>query len=826
MNHTIMPFMPARGVAGALFFVVFVGCSASDGPETAAFRVRTDVGAPLNADAGWGGGLNERAIVQADQPFRVRMEVATTGASGALEGAAAVRGVLRLQVRRNEGQWVTLEAHDFPYPQRRLSLSFDEDRAGAQPAGWTVVQGDPASLSVVPARGQEGREGQAAAGVAGAGAGAVAGTGSEAGAGAVAGTGSAAGAGAVAGAGGPQVLQVRAGAQPTIALHSSPWELDDFALSGSVQFRAVGEFTGEPQGAGGRAGLVFGYQDAQNYGLLLVEPEADGRRGAVRLSHFSAGIERILAEREITIPLGTWLELEIQGEGDELEVKLDALRFTVPKNPDLRAEGLGFFVGAGSEVWFRRFLLEGEPRTPGVSIVGVDGYAAALPTSDLLLGSPLPFEAGVGVNLAAFVPVRGATTRSASFHTEIEWPLVIRRLSDGVVTFEDGDVFEFRVVDSQGQPLLGSAHPSVTLRVPAGHLGGTYVETPGRIGPWQASNGDLYFIMEPTETDNRFLMMKSEDEGVSWREVDGENRPSTGDLEAVDSRLVDGTLHILHQVTRSARYHTFHTSDHPTHPDQWGITDEVAATATAVAQLASLEVGADGRVVAFYTGETLRYAVRSPSGAWSPERVLDPELGVNTTGPQSVLGSDGTIHLAYYGMDGTIWYRRMGIEGTLSPRVQLATGAGATRSEFGAVLPLVYIARTQTVVVVYRLDDGRLWERRITNGAPPSPAVRISERSVITNAVDSQQPAADVALDGDVVHVLFVDAASRSIYHTHDRGGWQPATAQVEGILGSWVRGQIYTRRDGVRVYGYVFDAGSFGGAGMNRFREVVLGGR
>jgi hypothetical protein len=101
--------------------------------------------------------------------------------------------------------------------------------------------------------------------------------------------------------------------------------------------------------------------------------------------------------------------------------------------------------------------------------------------------------------------------------------------------------------------------------------------------------------------------------------------------------------------------------------------------------------------------------------------------------------------------------------------------------------------------------------------------VQVTDRRVITDPVDSQQPSADVVLDGETVHVLFVEESSRSLFHTHDAGGWQPPTLQVDGILGSWVRGTVYTRPDGVRVYAYVYDAGSFGGAGMNRFGEVVL---
>ena len=33
----------------------------------------------------------------------------------------------------------------------------------------------------------------------------------------------------------------------------------------------------------------------------------------------------------------------------------------------------------------------------------------------------------------------------------------------------------------------------------------------------------------------------------------------------------------------------------------------------------------------------------------------------------------------------------------------------------------------------------------------------------------------------------------------------------------------MYTRSEGTKVYGYIYDAGSDGGAGMNRFGEIVL---
>lgn len=461
-----------------------------------------------------------------------------------------------------------------------------------------------------------------------------------------------------------------------------------------------------------------------------------------------------------------------------------------------------------------------DARSPRVSLVACAAYPPGAPTADLLVGSPAPFRAGTGPGLADRTPAWSG----AGAHGEFEFALVARRFADGAVTNDPGDTFEFRLVAADGAPLLSARNPVLTLAVPPGHLGGTFVETPGRIGPWAAGNGDLYFIMEPAETSNLFMMVKSADGGRTWREVDAAHRPASTDLEAVDAQLVGATVHILHQITPSSHYHAFHTSDHPTSPDTWAVRDKPVATAKASAQAASLVVRSDGSLVAFYTGPAkIHTRTCSPAGVWGAETVIDATLAPNLAGPQAVLGARDTVHLAYYGTDGTVWYRRLRPDGTLTPRESLATGLSATRADFGSVLPLVFIPRTDTAVVLYRLPTGIIWERRIVGEGPPTPAVPVTDRPVVQNAVDSQQPAADVVLDGEQLLVAFVEAGSRSIFTTRDGGGWQPSTLRVDRILGTWIRGQVYRRPDGVKVYAFVYDAGSDGGAGMNRFGSVIL---
>lgn len=456
-----------------------------------------------------------------------------------------------------------------------------------------------------------------------------------------------------------------------------------------------------------------------------------------------------------------------------------------------------------------------DAKTPRASIVACPAYEPGAATTNLLASSRAPFQPGSAVGLGVATP----PWHAGRAHTEIEWALVVRRFADHAVTNEAGDTFTFRLLTADGATVPARDLPTLRLAIAPRHVGGTFVETPGRIGPWQARNGDLYFIMEPAETSNLFMMIKSTDRGQTWREIDAAHRPPTRDLESVDGRQIGDTIHIVHQVTRSARYHSFRTSDHPTHPDTWLARGEEIGAVRSVAQAANLVVRSDSSLVACYVGETrIHLSVRPSADAWREAAVIDSAVG-----PQAILGADDTVHLAYYKPDGTLWHRRFVRDGTLTPPEQLASGLGTTRAEFGAVLPLVYLPKSNTTVVLYRDASGHLFERRIEANRTPTPARRVTDRSVIQNAVDSQQPGADVVADGETLHVLFIDASSRAIYSTTDAGGWQPSTLRVDRILGSWVRGNLLRRADGTKVYGFIYDAGSDGGAGMNRYAEFAL---
>ena len=725
-----------------------------------AFRVRSDLSAPLNADEGWAGALNEDVTASVESPFRIRFE---------LESAADAdhERHFRLQYRRNDGAWTDVEAQRFPKPEQEHELNFEEDNTGEAPSDWRIVQGDPSDVAVT--------------------------------------------------SGEQPFLRARTGRTSLLGLgpHETRWEPS--ALTATVRL---------PDGDQPGAGIVFGYVDAKNYGLVYLDAE-----GAVRVSRFADGAEKTVAERKADVAPNQWFDVEIEVSGREATVEVGDDALTANLGATIPVAAFGFYVPAGSAADFQSFEIEGEPRTPRVSIVASEAYEHGEATVDLLAGSDVPYGAGAGVNLAETTP----PLSKGDVQSEWEWPLVIRRFADGAVTNDEGDTFAFRMTYADGRPIPSDVHPTVTASVPPRLLAGTFAETPGRVGPWEASGGDLYFLMEPAETDNVLMVVKSTDGGESWEEADGSNRPATDDLEGFASDYAEGTIHMLHQTSDAVLHHAFRTSGHPTRPDTWHVRDDtVAVPAEPPTQVASITARSDGSIVAVYGGpEKIRYKTRSPGGAWGDETIVDADQPPATlSGPMTVLGEGDVVHLAYTGIgetEGAVWYRRILPDGTLTPREKLASGIGTSEGARGAILPLVFLPETNTVVVVYRLATGKLWAGRIEGHGAPTDPVQVTVRDVVQSAVDSDQVGADAIAAGGVVHVLFIEEGTGRIYHTQsgEGGVWEPATLEVDGVTGQWVRGRPLRRGGNApSVYGYVYDAGSEGGSGMNWYGEVPLDDR
>jgi hypothetical protein len=506
------------------------------------------------------------------------------------------------------------------------------------------------------------------------------------------------------------------------------------------------------------------------------------------------------------------------------------IRFEVESDTSLyrRQYSLQYRWNNGAWVYVdaHEFPYPSSASTP-MSIVGCDAFFFGEEADDLLPKSPKPSNAGAGICLAPTTPGWFPHPKSGA-SSEFEFALVIRRWSDGAQLVRDGDRFSLRLVDHLGRPLKGIM-PEFLVNVPKGHLGGTFVETPARIGPYENSKGELYFIMEPTETDNVFMMVKSTDGGQSWFEVDAENRPRISDLEGLGTVMSkDGVIHIVHQISEGVYHHAFATSDNAENKDRWVVNSHlIASHEEPPTQTADVTLRPDGSLVAvFAAGDQLQYSILAPNGEWSIAKTINHQYAVGFTNPSLVCLPNGVVEIAYKSTDGKGWHRQLLPDNTLSKEQLLANDLGTAESETMAILPLVYVPGKDATVAVFRQSDGYLYLRSKVANRSWSKALRVTDRPVVTNAVDSDQAGADVVVYNDQLIVSFISNDDRDIYlvKINNLKVVQKTQLLVGDIDGSWVRGNVLTRQQSSPCYGIVYDAGSKGGSGYNKFVSVSLG--
>lgn len=460
--------------------------------------------------------------------------------------------------------------------------------------------------------------------------------------------------------------------------------------------------------------------------------------------------------------------------------------------------------------------------TPMVSVISTTAYHHGDDTERLLGGATLDWDDGAGLSAVATTPV----WRTTGDALEWEWPLVIRRFADGPLFAEDGEQFALRVVNGYGQPLPGVEPVRLSLTAAPGHLGGTFIETPARLGPYQTAAGHLLFFMEPAETDNRFMAMLSTDYGQRWTESDGAGRPMTGDLEGVASVQAGSTVHLIHQVSEAVYYHAFEMGQSAEDSGRWLITDEQITTLDEPpTQIVDVVARADGTLLTVYGGATrLFMQVRQADGQWQAPVLIDSALEPALSGPVLVMADDDRMTLAYTGRDGSGFIRHVLADGTLTERQLFSARLGTDDASNGGIAPMV-VLNDGTTVLVYREQSGLLYERRFSPQGQLSAPVQVSAHAVVTDAVDSEQVGADLVLHEGRLHLLYIEEQTRDLYYTTSPapGQWLPPRPVLQQVEAGWVRGSVHRNAAGQPVYGFVVDTGSQGGSGFNRYLALPL---
>lgn len=466
-------------------------------------------------------------------------------------------------------------------------------------------------------------------------------------------------------------------------------------------------------------------------------------------------------------------------------------------------------------------------------------------TSQLLTNSGSTFVPGVGDSDNVF------STSISSQETEFEFCLQINSTYDANTHAEvvPDDTLELRIVgDPSGSasPFTGTYNiPVITVTDTDKYVGGAYVETPNRLGPFIDGSGSLYFVCEYAETFNRMTVRKSTDNGLTWRVIDGPNRPAENDMEGADA-LQSGSQIFMMVVTTTVTFHSFRMSDDAS-PDTWNIKDQEieGAYTPHTSQNGSLEVRSDGTFVAFYVDaaapDRIRYRIRSTGGTWGAQNTVDSEASTNFTCVKTVKGASDTIHIFYKDdTNGIIYYRTLSSADALSGRTSIATGIAFSGTPDNVPIlpqPSYWNDGDEKILLVYqKAEQGALFSKLLTNGTPGTEE-QASDNTVDTDAGGSgpggsggsDTPDASLCLDtsDNVSYLIYSRVSDGNIYRavytpSAGSGSWGTDSLQLTTIDAQFISAKVVTHSGG-KVVGFFYDDRSAGGTGQIWYDEEVL---
>lgn len=498
--------------------------------------------------------------------------------------------------------------------------------------------------------------------------------------------------------------------------------------------------------------------------------------------------------------------------------------------------------------------------TPDIGASGEDGPLQVL-TSDqyndgdatstnLLSGSSETFDTG---GTGEENRTTGALTISNE-HAEYEYTLLIRGTWGGPNRMKTNDQFEFRMAVSTPTTFTGIyQNPRITVNMPDYYIGSAVIESPAHLGPFIDTNGNLYFVVEPTFTsgtnNNEAQMMKSTDGGQSWDFVHTAGHPTINDIETIDVYQSGDTLHICIQGGNSSypvTYHTFRLSDHSTNADTWGIIDEAVTTpGTAPSQQAcGIVKRSDNTIVIAYRNtsggnQIVEYKIRSSGGSWGSATSADSTASTSFNLSGIVLGESDKTHIFYRDeTNDDIYWKRLNSADALTSdanRILIDNDVKGTTDSWGSTVPVYWDdAGVEKVMVIYQDNSDNILYSQVINEESLVGGGRLQVTATANrfapSGLGSDQPVADLVVDAgnDTAHAYFVPTSSGDIEQDQsvNNGGWDTDTTLRTATNMDMVRGAIFTHstgNGGAKVYGYWYEDSAAGNNGFSWYGEEVL---
>lgn len=386
-----------------------------------------------------------------------------------------------------------------------------------------------------------------------------------------------------------------------------------------------------------------------------------------------------------------------------------------------------------------------------LSTIWTDGDSI---TTGLLSASSEPWTNGFG-------QADDATTPSITIdqaRTELSFAFLLKRRYDPFLSLSDNDTIYLRVVESDGTLLDNYSEISLTANLPDYYIDVCPAESPNFLGPIRNGN-NLYFIGEYTSTSgngNTACMWKSTDNGVTWNEVDGTNRPSLTDFETGDVQVVGDTIHLFSTRGSAGYYTPFYMSTHPSTPDTWGTREEVWTGGAETDQAISGVVLSDGDMWCFYRqtsgANQVIYYKRRTSGTWDTSpTLLDSEGSTDFMWVTAVVGESDVTYVFYQEITngaGNGYWKTLSSGGTLSGRTSFSSTMGLNNNNSKGITKPQYWddGGVERIMFVYRESTNNTFSRIISDGSMGSP---VAAADVGVNRAEGGSNQASMQLTSD-----------------------------------------------------------------------------
>lgn len=315
-----------------------------------------------------------------------------------------------------------------------------------------------------------------------------------------------------------------------------------------------------------------------------------------------------------------------------------------------------------------------------------------------------------------------------------------------------------------------------TTRFP-GSVDGVEPESYSHHPPVQVA-GSLYRMVEtPASDGNNPKMMKSDDGGATWAEMDEDGRPDARDLEGTYQLVVEDTIYFSHTAA-NVWFYAFDAST-----DTWLALEDVDDTLddAGSTQYSSLARTGDGQFWIAYSSDLvggrsqISYRRRMAADDFSAATVVEDTDG-EWTGPRLLAGSDDVTHLFYKNQaDDELLHRTLSDGGVLSAATRIDT-AGTSGIPVPHTHAVTYDSGgSEVIVLAFSGDDDSLKAVTLVDGVAGAEE-QVSTDTVLQDAeiVENEGVVAHVVVQGTTVHAMWTDEASGDILYSSrpDGGSW------------------------------------------------------